>query len=318
LSEGGGVPPVVAVVIPYYQRDTGLLHRAVTSALAQDGVDVRVFVVDDGSPCPAAEALAAVSSLAVSSAAVTIIRQANAGPGAARNRGLAAIPDEIEYVAFLDSDDSWVPEHLARAVSMFSAGADLYFSDYVPLHSERSTFDLCGFLDRPAELVGDELYVCGGDLFEPLFRRSPVGTSTVVFRRSIADRGFPTDFSYGEDVFFWMHLARNATNVAFSTRCEAIYGAGLNIAASASWGSPTILKKLHSEYRFHRAAVRSFPMSGDLLAWSRAYRGGVYRSFRANFLHLLRRGDPVNWRHAAEMVAMEARRRLFERDIAGQ
>ena len=294
----------VAVIIPFYQTRPGLLGRAVKSALEQNGACVLVIVVDDGSPIPAQTELTGADDR------VVVIQQENAGPGAARNRGLQAVPDGIGYIAFLDSDDRWTGEHLRRAVAALEAGADFYFSDYVPLGAERSTFALCDFPDRATEAVGDDVYAYPCDLFGALLRRSPVGTSTVVYRRAIAARGFPTGFSYAEDVFYWMHLVRRSRLVVFSTRCEAVYGAGVNIAASAQWGNPAVLRKLHSEYRFHQAVLAAFALTPEQDAWSRDYRGEVFRSFRANLLHLAIRGARIDWRQALEVFALEAKRRI--------
>lgn len=295
--------PRVAVVIPFFQRRPGLLRRAVLSALGQ-GIPVLVMVVDDSSPLDPTGELAGLGG-----AEVVVIRQANAGPGAARNRGIEALPPHVEYVAFLDSDDAWHPSHLSRALSALDSGADVYFSDFVPVGQSDSTFSLCRFPDKAVEACGNGLFAYPGDLFDALLRRSPVGTSTVVYRRSISDRAFPVGFHYGEDVFFWMSLACAAKRIMFSDRLEADYGPGVNIAASASWGGPTILPKLRSEYLFHREVARSFDLTADQLAWSQEYRIELFRSFRANFVHRVLRRSEVNWRDAVSLAATESIRR---------
>jgi succinoglycan biosynthesis protein ExoW len=90
------------IIIPFWQHDSGILPVAVDSVLAQDDGEILVTVIDDGSPVSArAELAAAVAK----DAPVVIIEQPNAGPGAARNRGLDETPAEVEYIAFLDSDD---------------------------------------------------------------------------------------------------------------------------------------------------------------------------------------------------------------------
>src|ERR1700754_3824 len=104
----------VAVILPFYQRKVGLLARAVRSALAQQDCAVRLIVVDDGSPRDAMEDLKDLSAEEMSH--VTLLRQPNGGPGKARNTGLAAVPPEIGFIAFLDSDDQWAVDHLARAL----------------------------------------------------------------------------------------------------------------------------------------------------------------------------------------------------------
>ena len=111
----------VAVVIPTYNR-APLLVRAVRSVLDQTGAADEVIVVDDGSTDATAEAVADLP--------VRLVRQANAGAAAARNRGVREATSP--WVAFLDSDDLWDVAHLAvltSAIERTAAQAVLYFTD---------------------------------------------------------------------------------------------------------------------------------------------------------------------------------------------
>jgi glycosyltransferase involved in cell wall biosynthesis len=106
----------VTVVIPLYNKvDT--IVRAILSVQSQTHRDFELIVVDDGST-DASPAL--VENLLDSG--VSLIRQSNAGPGAARNAGAAAGRGEL--IAFLDADDEWRPEFLARAVASFQDHSD--------------------------------------------------------------------------------------------------------------------------------------------------------------------------------------------------
>jgi hypothetical protein len=96
--------PLFSVVIPTYNRRERLL-RALRSVLAQTFVDYEIIVVDDGSSDGTMEALAGVTG------PVTAIRQANRGPAAARSTGVRAATGD--FIAFLDSDDTWFPWTLA-------------------------------------------------------------------------------------------------------------------------------------------------------------------------------------------------------------
>ncbi|MDR3532201.1 MAG: glycosyltransferase [Rhodopila sp.] len=286
----------VAVIIPFYQRCSGLLLAAVRSALAQQAVTLSVIVVDDSSPLSAREELAALSEQ--ERRRVTVIEQRNAGPGAARNRGLAALPHDTGIVAFLDSDDQWVPDHLANARAAMRAGADFYFSDYVPLGYQSSTFEQCNLTTAAGHALetGQQLYIYTHKVFDALLLKSPVGTSTVVYRRSIgADIRFRTDFSYGEDVFFWMELSQRARMIVFSTRCEAIYGAGVNIAASAVWGTARNLHRNYYDFALHQAIKQTFQLTPEQARWNDAWMNEVARSFVASLLHLLRRRVTIDW-----------------------
>ncbi|WP_428493054.1 glycosyltransferase family 2 protein [Rhodopila sp.] len=287
----------VTVIIPFFQYREGSLVSAVRSCLGQRKVEaLSVIVVDDGSPLPARQELAELSDR--ENSRVSIIEQPNGGPGSARNRGLSALPDDTNVVAFLDSDDQWDPDHISNALGALAAGADFYFSDYLPLGSTVSTFKQCNLTPVTGQELGSrqEIYTYTMDLFDALLVKSPVGTSTVVYRRSVSpDIRFRTDFSYGEDVFFWMELAGRARVIAFSTRFEALYGEGVNIAAGATWGSSAHLNRTYYDFAFHRAIAQSFRLTNEQIRWNDSWMEEVAQSFVQSFLHLLRRSKPIDW-----------------------
>src|SRR5262245_8297229 len=120
----------VSVIIPFFQRDPGILERALKSVRSQripDGWRVQVIVVDDGSPVPASGEVIALTL--PEPIQLQVIRQDNGGVGMARNRGLQEAAASASLIAFLDSDDSWPDEHLARAIRATEQGYDFYFAD---------------------------------------------------------------------------------------------------------------------------------------------------------------------------------------------
>lgn len=93
-------PPSFSIVIPTYNR-ADLLRETLESVFRQEDRDFEVIVVDDGSK----EDLSGVA--AEYAGRITFLRQANAGPAEARNNGVRNA--QGDYVAFLDSDDVWLP-----------------------------------------------------------------------------------------------------------------------------------------------------------------------------------------------------------------
>lgn len=113
---GGGGGLDVALVIPAFNAER-FLRRAVESALGQSCPPGEIIVVDDGSRDGTVALAESFGS------PVRCIRQANAGPAAARNRGIAEAT--AEWVAFLDADDAWYPSKLERQAEVVRAWPDL-------------------------------------------------------------------------------------------------------------------------------------------------------------------------------------------------
>ncbi len=101
---------MVSVIIPTFNRSR-LVAEAVASALAQEAVTFEVIVVDDGSED---DTPAVLTSLGV---AVRPVFQAHAGVSAARNTGIRMARGE--WLAFLDSDDLWLPQKLQKQLDFF-------------------------------------------------------------------------------------------------------------------------------------------------------------------------------------------------------
>jgi glycosyltransferase involved in cell wall biosynthesis len=108
----------VSVIVPTYNRaDT--IKRAIASVQAQTFQDWELIVVDDGSTDGTASVIAGLDPRMV------VIRQENQGISGARNTGLARSTGR--YIAFLDSDDEWLPHHLELCVSFLRAFPEEHF-----------------------------------------------------------------------------------------------------------------------------------------------------------------------------------------------
>ena len=112
-----GRPPTVSVVIPTYDRPE-MLREAIESVLAQTYAPVELVVVDDGSPTSARPVVESLDADAVFHRF-----DHNRGANVARNEGIRR--SSGEYVAFLDDDDRWEPQKLARQVAALEADGDL-------------------------------------------------------------------------------------------------------------------------------------------------------------------------------------------------
>jgi len=104
--------PTVSVIIPTYNR-AHLVGRAIRSVLNQTYQDFEIIVVDDGSTDNTEEVVKGFNDDRIR----YIRHDENRGGAAARNTGIKAA--QGEYIAFLDSDDEWLPEKLERQVKAF-------------------------------------------------------------------------------------------------------------------------------------------------------------------------------------------------------
>jgi len=100
----------VSVIVPLYNKASSV-KRALDSIAAQTFEDFEVIVVDDGSTDGSGRCVTAHPDKRIRA-----VRQSNAGPGAARNRGIAEARGDL--LAFLDADDEWMPEYLERSVRL--------------------------------------------------------------------------------------------------------------------------------------------------------------------------------------------------------
>jgi glycosyltransferase involved in cell wall biosynthesis len=187
-------PPLpVTVVIPAYER-ARLLPRALASVAAQTRAPAEVIVVDDGSRDDSA-------AVAEGLGAKVIRHGRNRGVSAARNTALDAATGE--WIAFLDTDDEWLPHHLDRVWTRRDGHvAVAHTAVWVERPGrEHHAYGLTGrrprVLRSPAPLVADN--------FVPL--------SASLVRREAARRAgaFDPGLTHAEDLDFWIRLVEQGT-----------------------------------------------------------------------------------------------------------
>ncbi|MFN8624530.1 MAG: glycosyltransferase [Candidatus Binatia bacterium] len=184
---------LVSVIIPTFNR-RGFVREAVASVCAQRGVAFEIVVVDDGSTDGTAAALRAEFD-----DRVRLIATANRGVAAARNRGVAESRGEL--IAFLDSDDLWLPDKLAAQAAFFAE------------------YERAGICQTDENWVRNGVRVNprahhrkpSGDIFEPSLRRCLVSPSAVMLRRGVFNvaGGFDERLPACEDYDLWLRIARN-------------------------------------------------------------------------------------------------------------
>jgi succinoglycan biosynthesis protein ExoW len=300
--------PAICVIIPYFQRSAGILRKALDSIAQQTLTEpVHVLVIDDTSPVPPEGEIA---SSALDAAAVTVIRQANSGPGAARNRGLDAVPTGTGFVAFLDSDDEWLPGHLRNALDALGDDLDFYIANYREPDSTRDEFTAQGRL-VPAQHTrldrGTQCYRYEGDMVNQVIIANVIETSTVVFRHSrLGALRFRNDFRNAfEDHLFWIGVAQASRGFAFSMSVECQYGRGVSIWRATGLGSERLMSLLIDQRRYYSEIERLHARTPAQKAVVRAKMLEVRRSVIADQLHRVRRRMSINWRALARYLRLD-------------
>src|SRR6516165_6392330 len=209
--------PRVSVVIPLYNK-ADVLKDTLAAVLRQTVQAFEVIIVDDGSTDGGGALVEAVQD-----PRFRLLRQANLGVSAARNRGI--LEAQAEWVALLDADDIWLSTHLADLVSAVEdAGVVGASTNYI---FERSGLPAVSYA-VPSQRVDDyfSFALANGGY--------PVHPSSVLFRREqLIDCGlFEVGKSMGEDLDMWCRLAFHGS-FQYLARPSATYRNALDSGAVA-------------------------------------------------------------------------------------
>lgn len=198
--------PRVSVIIPAYNA-APFIQETLNSVFAQTFKDFEVIVINDGSP-DSEEFERAIQPYR---GRIVYLKQENRGPSAARNAGIRQARGE--YIAFLDSDDDWMPQYLAAQMKLLeqTPSLDLVYCDV--LHYSES--------DPAGEPYMRKCPSVGPVTFESLvMEKCAIPTSNAVFRRQIAFEAGLLDerFRRGEDYDLWIRMAHHGAKMAFQEK----------------------------------------------------------------------------------------------------
>ena len=186
--------PLVSVILPTYNR-AATLDRAVRSVLLQSYQNLELIVIDDGSTDETSSYVSTIQDKRLR----YLRQERNQGVAAARNAGMAAANGQL--IAFLDSDDAWMPEKLSRQVAQMQRSAPRVGLLYTGLAIEHA--------DGRIETWSPHArgYVLG-----KILQRNIVhfGTSSTMIRAEAAEvvGGFDTTWPANEDHDYWVRIAR--------------------------------------------------------------------------------------------------------------
>ena len=232
-------PPTFSVVIPAY-NSAHVITDALDSVFAQTFNDLEIVVVNDGST----DTTALESVLAPYHQRITYVSQANKGPGGARNAGI--LKSRGEFIAFLDSDDQWLPHHLSDMIEILRKDTtlDLVYAD-AENFIEPGSAGPSVMQRNPSEGLADfESLVLG--------RCTVVGSCMVARRQTLIDAGlFDESLHQAEDFDLWARIAYHGGRIDYIKRIHTrrrVHDANLSgdIVSSYQW-QVKVLRKLMSE-----------------------------------------------------------------------
>jgi glycosyltransferase involved in cell wall biosynthesis len=279
----------VSVIIPTY-NSAAFVSEALDSILSQTCPVTEIIVVDDGSTDSTREIVSGYHE-------VQCIEKNHEGPSAARNAGIRQA--KSKYVAFLDSDDLWLPDKIEKQMMAFAAYPDAGWS-----FSTLWFFGAGGNAEVPSDPFRPKALrawldtrriregVAFGRVYRLLLRANCVNTSSVVVcRDALIDAGlFDPAMTHGEDHDLWLRLARRwpAAFIVDPNSRVRIHSSEL----SGAWNSRQDL--------FYRSSIeiltkhrRAFPSVAAAKALATAYNG-----------YALLRLKEQQWGEAKRLAAM--------------
>ena len=188
-----GNTPVVSVVMPAYNAAT-YLPNTVQSVLEQSFKDLELLIVDDASSDHTFEV---VEKLSATDSRITYIKlDENQGVANARNVGVQH--SRGEYVAFLDSDDIWLPDKLKIQLTF--------------MQQHQVDFSYCSYevVDDHGTKIGERKISETKLDYHEMLKGNRIGLLTVMLSRKIAQK-YPFPEINHEDYACWLSIARNGT-----------------------------------------------------------------------------------------------------------
>lgn len=204
----------ISVVIPAYNAESSI-GATIESVLNQTWPVSEIIVVNDGSTDRTADVVRGFESR------VTLLEQVNQGVSAARNYGTQHA--STDWIAYLDSDDVWLPEKLERQVNLLRKNKDVNWcaTRYYQCVGNAKTISKFSIpVATEPELSGELIHA-----LESIASHINIWVSTVLIRKSVLDLvgGFHTSLSSTADNDLWFRVGKVESEIAFVNFPLALY-----------------------------------------------------------------------------------------------
>jgi glycosyltransferase involved in cell wall biosynthesis len=277
--------PEVAVIIPAYNQ-AAYICSTIETVQKQTFSDWELFIIDDGSTDNTTEAVREF----LADKRIHYTKQQNKERAVARNEGIQQ--SSAPYIAFLDADDLWHPEKLAKQLGAMAAHRDA---------------GLCYTLADPIDRDGKPLqksgrsHTCSGNIFDPLLLSNFITNSSVLVRRAtlmdvgLFDSQLPAFGS--EDWDLWLRMARRTAVCLVNEELTFYRVHAENTSHNQVLKSGlAVVEKLYagSERLPYTRITRSQARAHLYLIAARAPGTSMSRTDRVHLLKLAAQNDPLS------------------------
>lgn len=186
---------LVSVIVPVYNREN-YVGETLDSILRQTYQNIEIVAVNDGSTDNSLSVLLSYKEQYPDK--LLVIDQENQGQVKSRNN--AILQASGEYIAFLDSDDLWLPEKLEKQLPLFVENVGLVYSGIHNIDDEGNIID--------TELCRSDMR---GNIYEKLLIRNRMTGGTVVVRREVIEQVgmFDVEFAAAENWDLWLRVSKS-------------------------------------------------------------------------------------------------------------
>ena len=220
---------MISVVIPLYNKEK-YIKETICKVLNQTYQNFEIIIINDGSKDKGPDIVSEINDQRVK-----LFNKENGGVSSARNIGIEK--SQFEYIAFLDADDEWLPNHLEeinKLITRYKSRADVFVTNFARKYSEENIVD-----NRKQDELKEGIVK---DYFKIIFKKALIHTSCVCVSKKalLKAKLFDERLSRGEDIDLWGKLSREY-EIAYSPVVTELY---LQEAENNSKGKSDITRSI--------------------------------------------------------------------------
>lgn len=188
---------MISIVIPLYNKEK-YIKATILNVLSQSFSDFELIVINDGSTDRSSEIVKSIKD-----SRIKFYERENAGVSSARNYGVKK--STYDYIAFLDADDIWLPNHLEELTSLINEYGDkakVFTVNFARKYDQNTIIPNRTYNDLDRGIILN--------YFRQVMRRDVVNSSCICIEKEafVSVKGFDCRFTNGEDLDLWRRLAK--------------------------------------------------------------------------------------------------------------